>query len=67
MSILKYFKRALTVQDEELLDPSSCLSNVVPPKAIEIASTKVHLVTVHLIITPCLMNIEQIDNIRLGT
>ena len=58
MSILKYFKRALTIQDKELPEPSSCLNNVVPPKAIEMANAKVHLVTVHLIIPPHLMNIN---------
>ena len=41
MSILKYFKHASTIQDEELQEPSSCLSNVVPPKAIEMANAKV--------------------------
>ena len=39
----------------------------VPLKVIEMANAKVHLVTVHLIIPPHLMNIEQIDDIRLGT
>ena len=60
MSILKYFKHPLTIQDEELPEPSSCLSNVVPPKAIEMANAKVHLVTVHLIIPPRLMNINKL-------
>ena len=41
MSILKYFKRAPVIQDEELPEPSSCLSNTVPLKAIEMANAKV--------------------------
>ena len=41
MSILKYFKSAPTIQCKELPEPSSCLSNVVPPKAIEMANAKV--------------------------
>ena len=41
MSILKYFKRAPAIQDEKLPEPSSCLSNVVPPNTIEMANAKV--------------------------
>ena len=41
MSILKYCKRAPAAQDEELPEPSSRLSNVVPPKAIEMANSEV--------------------------
>ena len=63
MSILKYFKCAPAIQDEELPGSSSCLSNVVPPKAIEMANAKVHAVTVHLIIPPSLMNIEQMEHL----
>ena len=37
MLILKYFKHAPAIQDEELPEPSSCLSNV-PPKAIEMTN-----------------------------
>ena len=40
MSILKYFKHAPMIQDEELPEPSSCLSNVLP-KAIEVVNAKV--------------------------
>ena len=38
MLILKYLKCAPAIQDEELLEPSSCLSNVVPLKEIEMAN-----------------------------
>ena len=41
MSILKYFNLAPAMQDEELPEPSSCLSDVVPPKAIEMANAEV--------------------------
>ena len=67
MSILKYFKRTPIIQDKELPEPGSSLNNVVSPKAIEMANAKVHPFTVHLIIPPHLMNIEQIDDIRLRT
>ena len=42
MSILKYFKCVpVLIQDEGLPEPSSSLSNVVPPKAIEMANAEV--------------------------
>ena len=42
MSILKYLKRVpVPIQDEGLPEPSSSLSNVVPPKAIEMANAEV--------------------------
>ena len=41
MSVLKYFKCAPVIQDEELPEPSSCLSNIVPLKAIEMANAEV--------------------------
>ena len=42
MSILKYFNRTpATVQDQGLPEPTSSLSNFVPPKAIELANTEV--------------------------
>ena len=40
MSILKYCKHAPVVQDEELPESSSCLSNVVLAKAIEMANSE---------------------------
>ena len=40
MSILKYVKCAPVIQGE-LPESSSCLSNVVPPKAIKTANAKV--------------------------
>ena len=45
MSILKYFNRTpAIVQDQGLPEPTSSLSNVVPPKAIELANTEVEKV-----------------------
>ena len=45
MSILKYFNRTPTiVQDQGLLEPTSRLSNFVPPKAITSANTEVEKV-----------------------
>ena len=45
MSILKYFNRILAiVQDQGLPEPTSSLSNFVPPKAIESANTEVEKV-----------------------
>ena len=42
MSILKYLKYVpVPIQDEGLPEPSSSLSNVVPPKAIEMANAEV--------------------------
>ena len=42
MSILKYLKCVpVPIQDEGLPEPSSSLSNVVPPKAIEMANAEV--------------------------
>ena len=42
MSILKYFnRRPAIVQDEGLPEPTSTLSNFVPPEAIELANTEV--------------------------
>ena len=40
MLILKYFKSAPMTQDKELPQPSSKLSNVMPPKAIEMANAE---------------------------
>ena len=60
MSILKYFKYAPAIQDEELPESGSCLSNVVPLKAIEMANAEVYPVTVHLIIPPRLINIDKL-------
>ena len=47
MSILKCFKSAPVIQDEELPEPSTCLSNAMPPKAIEIANAEVVKVKLH--------------------
>ena len=45
MSILKYFNHTpAIVQDQELPEPTSSLSNFVPPKAIESANTDVEKV-----------------------
>ena len=45
MSILKYFNCApVIVQDQGLPKPTSSLSNLVPPKAIELANTEVEKV-----------------------
>ena len=45
MSILRYFNRTpAIVQDQRLPEPTSSLSNFVPPKAIELANTKVEKV-----------------------
>ena len=45
MSILKYFNRTpVIVQDQGLPEPTSSLSNFVPPKAIESANTEVEKV-----------------------
>ena len=62
MSILKYIKCAPTIRDAQLPEPSSCLSNVVPPKAIEMVTAEVAKVknkaphgarsAPHLILTP---------------
>ena len=45
LSILKYFNRTpAIVQDQGLPEPTSSLSNFVPPKAIESANTEVEKV-----------------------
>ena len=45
LSILKYFNRTpAIVQDQGLPEPTSSLSNFVPPKAIELANTEVEKV-----------------------
>ena len=45
MSILKYFNRTpAIVQDQGLPEPTSSLSNFVPPKTIELANTEVEKV-----------------------
>ena len=45
LSILKYFSRTPTiVQDQGLPEPTSSLSNFVPPKVIELANTEVEKV-----------------------
>ena len=45
MLILKYFKHTpAIVQDQGLPEPTSSLSNFVPPKVIELANTKVEKV-----------------------
>ena len=45
LSILKYFSRTpVIVQDQGLPEPTSSLSNFVPPKVIELANTEVEKV-----------------------
>ena len=45
MSILKYFNRTpASVQDQGLPEPTSSLSNFVPPKAIKLPNTEVEKV-----------------------
>ena len=45
LSILKYFSRTpAIVQDQGLPEPTSSLSNFVPPKVIELANTEVEKV-----------------------